>query len=244
MTLDPKQDHDYKRASKLKDLGNERLLVHDYNHAVEKYSEALTLLEDSKETSAVLTLCAILLSNRAQAYIKTEAYGLAVADAGLAIVRDATYAKGYYRRGTAEFALNKPKAARKDFRMVCKLRPQDRDARAKLQECEKACREAAFAAAIESDETVPLSCTLDLAKIPIEASYDGPHPSKDEAGVSLGSPLDNIEDEKMLFTPGMLPMEFAMVRIVFVICLTSIVVCYEHIQVCLFVALFALINYC
>ena len=205
-------------ALKLKDSGNDLLLAHDYNKAVERYTEALTLLDDivddhDSSKNEISALCAILLANRAQAYIKTEAYGLAVQDASLAIQRDAKYPKGYYRRGTAEFALNKHKAARKDFRMVCKLRPQDRDARAKLQECEKAVREAAFAAAIESEETIPLSSTLDVAAIHMETSYDGPHPSKGGTGLDV-APLVDADDEKMLFTPGMLPMEFVMVSVI------------------------------
>ena len=39
-------------------------------------------------------------------------------------------------------ALGRAKAARKDFRAVCKLRPKDRDARTRLSECDKAVREA------------------------------------------------------------------------------------------------------
>lgn len=209
----------FDEASRLKNIGNDLLLEHDYNKAAEKYTEALNALNgsidsedaDDNEKSVIndnaetCKLRAILFSNRAQAYIKTEAYGLAVQDATNAIKADKTYPKGYYRRGTAEFALNKPKAARKDFRMVCKLRPKDRDARAKFNECEKACREAAFALAIESEETVPLSSTIDLSTISIESSYDGPHP----CGATAVA-LDNFEEEKTMFLPGMLPREFVM----------------------------------
>ena len=123
----------------LKDEGNTALKEGHFTEAIHHYSTALSHLPDN----------AIILSNRALAYIKVENYGLAIQDATHAIASDPSYPKGYYRRGTAEFALGRAKAARKDFRAVCKLRPKDRDARAKLAECEKSVREAAFAAAIE-----------------------------------------------------------------------------------------------
>jgi serine/threonine-protein phosphatase 5 len=57
---------------------------------------------------------------------------------------------------------------------VLKLVPNDQDAQKKFKMCERAMKEAAFAAAIESEETVPLSQTIDVAAIPLESSYDGP----------------------------------------------------------------------
>ena len=77
-----------------------------------------------------------------------ENYCLAIQDTTHAIEFDSSYPKEYYRRGTAEFALGRAKAARKDFKTVCKLRPKVRDARARLSECDKFVREAAFAGAI------------------------------------------------------------------------------------------------
>lgn len=196
-------------ASALKDEGNVFLLDHLYTEAVKKYSEAIEVIGDETADDETKKLLAILLSNRAQAYIKTEAYGLAVRDASSAIKADPKYPKGYYRRATAEFALNKPREARKDFKVVCRLRPKDRDARAKLVECEKAVKEAAFALAIESEESIPLSSTMDFSTIRIENSYDGPHPNKE----TIDFAPSELEDEKMMFMPGMLPLDFAMAAI-------------------------------
>jgi serine/threonine-protein phosphatase 5 len=180
---------------RLKALGNDALAIGHYLQAIDFYSEALEHVQTN----------AIVLSNRALAFIKVENYGLAIADATEAIACDPNYAKGYYRRGTAEFALSKPKAARKDFRAVCKLKPKDRDARSRLQACEKAVREAAFAAAIFSTATAPLTDTYDPSALPIDpVSYDGPHPSGDLIS-------DTMETEIALFQPGNLPMEFVMV---------------------------------
>jgi serine/threonine-protein phosphatase 5 len=188
-------EHAEAKSLELKQQGNDALVAGKFLEAIKFYSEALEYAPTS----------AIILSNRAQAYIKTENYGLAILDASAAIEHDAAYAKGYYRRGSAHFALSKYKAARKDFRQVCKLKPKDRDARAKLAECEKAVREEAFRKAIESEETIPLSETYDPNTLSIETKYDGPHPLADAA-------LSNMEEEAALFQPGKLPMDFVLVR--------------------------------
>jgi serine/threonine-protein phosphatase 5 len=175
----------------LKNKGNAALQAGHFVEAIELYTQAISV--SSKPN-------AILLSNRSQALIKIENYGLAIADATAAIAADPSYPKGYYRRGTATFALNKPKEARKDFRMVCQLVPQDKDARSRLAECEKIVKEAAFAAAITSMEVAPLSETYDSKNIPMESSYDGPHPCLEE------------KDRDAMFEPGVLPRDFVMVR--------------------------------
>jgi serine/threonine-protein phosphatase 5 len=177
-----------------KDEGNEALMSGHYNEAVHHYSTALSHLPGN----------AIVLSNRALAYIKLENYGLAIQDATHAVEADPNYPKGYYRRGSAEFALGRTKAARKDFRAVCKLRPKDRDARAKLNECDKAIKEAAFAAAILSEESVPLSEVLQPESIIVEKNYDGPHP--------MGMEMMRCEqaEEASLFEPNRLPREFVL----------------------------------
>ncbi|CAB9502955.1 protein phosphatase PP1 [Seminavis robusta] len=179
---------------RLKTLGNNELVAGHFLQAIKFYSEAL----DYTPTNA------IVLSNRAQAYLKVENYGLAQSDATAAIESDPTYAKGFYRRASAHYALNKFKLARKDFKQVCKLKPKDRDARAKLAECEKAVREAAFADAIVSEQTVPLSSSFNPEDIAIDSSqYFGPHPG-------LEGVLTNMEEEEALFAPGKLPRKFCM----------------------------------
>ncbi len=180
----------------LKDKGNKALMEGHPLQAVGLYTQALDALDAPN---------AIILSNRAQAFIKVENYGLAIADATLAIETDSSYPKAYYRRGTAEFALSKAKQARKDFKMVCKLRPKDRDARARYAECDKRVKEAAFAAAIQSAETVPLSESYQPNDIIIAPGYDGPHPN----GACLAN--GDLDKEDAMFEPGKLPMDFVMV---------------------------------
>ena len=183
------------KSLECKEKGNVALTAGKYLDAIGFYTEALEFTPSN----------AIVLSNRAQAYIKVENYGVAILDADAAIEADPNYVKGYYRRATANFALHKFKAARKDFRSVCKLIPKDRDARARLNACEKQIKEEAFSKAIMSEETTPLSMTYDPTNIPIDSGYDGPHPHPD------GQTTD-MEVESVLFQPGNLPLEFVMVR--------------------------------
>jgi serine/threonine-protein phosphatase 5 len=184
----------------LKDNGNKALMAGHPLEAIGIYTEALDLLDEPN---------AIILSNRAQAFIKVENYGLAISDATLAIEADAAYPKAYYRRGTAHFALSKAKLARKDFKQVCKLRPKDRDARSRYAECDKRVKEALFAAAIQSAETVPLSESFQANDIIIAPNYDGPHPDGGEVCLANG----DLDKEDALFEPGKLPMDFVMAAI-------------------------------
>lgn len=151
-------------ANALKDEGNAFLLNMKYSSAAQKYSDAIEMYPT-----------AVFYSNRAMAMIKLESYGSAILDANEAISLDPTYIKGYYRRGSANFALGKVKEARKDFRTVCKLKPKDADAKKKLAACEKAVKAQLFLDAIESEQTTPLSQTLNIDDMEVESSYDGPH---------------------------------------------------------------------
>jgi serine/threonine-protein phosphatase 5 len=182
------------KANEFKDRGNQEQELGHYLQAIQLYTEGLMYRPNH----------AILLSNRAMAYIKIENYGLALLDADTAIESDPSYAKAYYRRASANFALHHFKLARKDFRTVCKLTPKSKDARLKLAQVEKEIKEEAFAKAIEADQTSPLSLTYDPNTIEIVASYDGPHPASD------GSLLTDMESESALFQPGSLPRDFVM----------------------------------
>jgi len=187
------------KALELKDEGNKALMAGKTLDAIRLYSEGLEFAPTN----------AVLLSNRAMAYIKVENYGVAIQDATNAVKADPAYAKGYYRRGTAEFALNKHKAARKDFKKVCQLKPKDRDARTRLAACDKSVKEAAFAAAIESEETIPLSETYDPNQLTVDVGYDGPHPAGGVAPMTDGE----LDEEEDLFRPGHLPRDFVLAAV-------------------------------
>ncbi|KAI8049223.1 Metallo-dependent phosphatase-like protein [Syncephalis plumigaleata] len=136
-----------------------------YAEAIEKYSKAIEL--DPTVPA--------YYSNRAFAYIKTEAFGYAIADADKAIELDASYAKAYYRRATANMALFNFKKSFSDFRMVVKRAPADKDARRQLAECEKIVRRIEFEKAIEvEDADKSVAESIDLEAMLVEDSYDGP----------------------------------------------------------------------
>lgn len=67
------------------------------------------------------------------AHIRLEEYGSAIADATKALECDPKYAKAYYRRGDAAFALSRFKDAVRDFRTAAKLAPKDPDLRRKVR---------------------------------------------------------------------------------------------------------------
>jgi serine/threonine-protein phosphatase 5 len=115
-----------------------------------------------------------------------ESYGLAIEDANEAIKLDPAYIKAYYRRGSANYALGKTKAALRDFKAVVKLVPKDADAQKKMKACEKAVREDAFNKAIEVEN--PLAGTgikVDVDNIIVEPGYDGPKLEQPEPGLSV-----------------------------------------------------------
>ncbi|KAK1790117.1 hypothetical protein P4O66_013952 [Electrophorus voltai] len=96
------------KAEKLKEKANNYFKEKDYENAIRYYTEALELNPSN----------AIYFSNRSLAYLRTECYGYALADATHALEIDKNYIKGYYRRATSNMALGKFKAALKDYETV------------------------------------------------------------------------------------------------------------------------------
>ena len=133
-------------------------------------------------------------SNRAFCHLKLENYGLAIADASVALELDGSFVKGYYRRGSAYMALSKFKDALRDFRAVRQLKPNDRDAFEKFCACEKEVKREAFEKAIHSEDKtqLPVSRRVDLSAIIVEDSYNGPRltfPLTHEAVVEVANAL-------------------------------------------------------
>ena len=96
---------------------------------------------------------------------------MALFDASEAIKKDPKNVKGYYRRGQAYAALSQLKLSVADFKTVCKMQPQNRDARAKYELTLKAFKEAELAKAIYCEEK---KVEVDIQSINVDASYDGP----------------------------------------------------------------------
>ncbi|KFQ60717.1 Serine/threonine-protein phosphatase 5, partial [Pelecanus crispus] len=134
-------------------------------NAVKYYSSAIELNPTN----------AIYYGNRSLAYLRTECYGYALADATRAVELDKKYVKGYYRRAASNMALGKFKAALRDYETVVKVRPNDKDAKLKYQECHKIVKQKAFERAIASDEHKrSVVDSLDIESMTIEDEYSGP----------------------------------------------------------------------
>lgn len=151
------------QADALKDKGNAEFAAGQYTHAVDHYTAAIELAPS-----------AVLFCNRAFAQLKIENYGSAIADAEAAMKLDPGNPKAAYRRGSALMALSRYKLAKRDFAAVAKARPADKDAAAKLAECERAIKRAAFEAAIATEASKPPSETLDPSSLAVAPDYDGP----------------------------------------------------------------------
>ncbi|XP_039181065.1 serine/threonine-protein phosphatase 5 [Crotalus tigris] len=153
------------RAEALKTQANDYFKAKDYENAVKYYSQAIELNPTN----------AIYYANRSLAYLRTECYGYALADATKSIDLDKKYIKGYYRRATSNMALGKFKAALRDYETVVQVKPNDKDAKMKYQECHKIVKQKAFERAIASDEHKrSVVDSLDIENMTIEDEYSGP----------------------------------------------------------------------
>jgi serine/threonine-protein phosphatase 5 len=163
-----------------------------------KYEEAITLYSTAIEELQAEAVpqppssrdAAILFANRAFCEQKLEQYGSALRDASSSIENDATYAKAFYRRGSANLFLGHTEEALADFRAAVKLEPKSREARQKLDMCRKAVRALLFSRAIETDDEPPVSEGMDQR---IGSMAD---PGSDYAGPRLPS-----RDGEMYITP-------------------------------------------
>lgn len=175
------------RAEAAKAEGNELFKKSSYAKALLSYTFAIDFGSppedsgdcglDSLDDAVTPPPCPYLqvyYANRAFCHIKLENFGSALIDAGKATEIKPEFTKGWYRRGTANMALGRTKDALKDFTHLCKLAPQDRDAREKLKGCQKQLAEERFKRAIETESSKPPSTLVNLESIPIDSSYAGP----------------------------------------------------------------------
>ena len=176
-------------AEKFKAEGNAAFKEQDFVKAAERYSKAI---ENNPNEAA-------LYGNRSFAYIKSEFYGYALADAHKAIELDSRYIKGYYRRASSNMALGKFKLALKDYEFVAKVCPNDKDAQSKLTECQKIVKRIAFEKAIAVDDHKKSAFDMvdieSLRSSAVESDYTGPR-LDDNHQVSLKFVTDLMEHYK------------------------------------------------
>ena len=113
--------------------------------------------------------------NRSFAYLRTECFGYAITDADKALELDRGYLKAYYRRAEANMALGRYRKSLADYETVKRARPNDKDAYGKHKECDKIVKRLAFERAINVDcLKKSIFETLDIEKMEVDASYNGP----------------------------------------------------------------------
>jgi len=152
-------------AEKMKADANACFKQEKFAAAEELYTKAIEL----DNTNSVY------YANRSITHLKQENFGYALSDASKAIELDASYTKAYYRRAAAHMALGKYKLALRDYERVSKVRPNDKDAKAKFTECRKIVQQIAFNKAIAVDEkATSVAENLDMESMIVEDKYDGP----------------------------------------------------------------------
>ncbi|POS75292.1 protein phosphatase 5 [Diaporthe helianthi] len=156
-------EDDKAKSVALKNKGNDAFKKHDWPTAIDFYSQAIDI-DDTEPT---------YFANRAQAYLKTEAYGYAIQDATKAIELNPGFVKAYYRRAIAHAAVLRPKDALKDFKTCTQIDPGNKDAKLKLVECQKIVRQYDFFAAIEVSDAPSAAEGLDVSSMAVEPDYDG-----------------------------------------------------------------------
>ncbi|XP_024864543.1 tetratricopeptide repeat protein 12 [Kryptolebias marmoratus] len=102
-----------KKATALKDKGNEAYAEGDYETAVKFYSEGLAELKDMQP----------LYTNRAQAYIKLKRYKEAIDDCEWALKCNERCIKAYLHMGKAYHGLKKYNEAKKCFEKIQEIEP-------------------------------------------------------------------------------------------------------------------------
>ena len=162
----------------------------NFEKALDMYSEAIFCKVPKKQK-------AVYYANRAFVNIKLENYAIALFDANESISCDSSYSKGYYRRGSANVALNHLADAVKDFKKVCQLEPQNKDARDKFATTMKEHKEREFAKCIQKEDE---RIVVDVNQIEVEASYQGPTLDGPEAinGPWVQKLMEYLQGQKVL----------------------------------------------
>lgn len=151
-------------AIRLKDQGNALLKDHRFDEAIELYTKAVEL----DPTNVVF------YSNRAQAEIRLEMYGYAIADCDRALELDPKFMKAYYRKGVSLMAILKHKEALGCFKTVLKTLPNDKLTLENHKQCANYLKRQAFERAIASEEKLLVICSVDFEHLLIEKTWTGP----------------------------------------------------------------------
>ena len=97
-------------------------------------------------------------------------------------------------------ALGKFKLALRDYERVCKVRPNDKDAKNKFTECRKIVQQIAFNKAIAVEEkSNSVAENLDVESMIVEDKYDGPRLAENKVTEEfVDKLLEHYKDQKLL----------------------------------------------
>jgi serine/threonine-protein phosphatase 5 len=193
------------QAVALKNQGNKAFAAHDWEGAIDLYTKAIELNPQDPT----------FYSNRAQANIKSEAYGYAIADATKAIEIDPNFVKAYYRRAVAYTAILKSRDALRDFKTVVRKAPNDKDAKLKLAECEKIVKRVEFFRAIEIGDEPSAAEGLDLDSMVVEPEYDGARLGNEMTPEFIDDMLERFKNGKKLHKKYVYQIVLAVKKIIY-----------------------------
>ena len=152
----------------------------NYPEAIQLYTKAIELRPSDH----------VLYSNRSMCHLSMGNNEKALEDANQSLYYDITYAKGYYRKGAALFAMGDLKLAFDAFLSGNHIAPKDRDMRKQLDKIEKLLEEQKKAEA-EKKDNPPESETLDPSqKMPEKKKNEKPIHETPES-----EPMDCEEDD-------------------------------------------------
>eukprot|EP01017_Pseudomicrothorax_dubius_P035733 TRINITY_DN5050_c0_g2_i1.p1 TRINITY_DN5050_c0_g2~~TRINITY_DN5050_c0_g2_i1.p1 ORF type:complete len:466 (+),score=142.45 TRINITY_DN5050_c0_g2_i1:345-1742(+) len=121
-----------KKVEDLKEKGNNAFKNNEYDQAIEFYSQAIDLDKDNKN------VVAILLANRAAAYVKKDQDNEAMKDLKQSIELNDNYAKAFIRKGEVHMRRNEPEDALRDFERARGIDPHAADFGRLIKEAKQA----------------------------------------------------------------------------------------------------------
>jgi len=119
-------------AEEFKSQGNSYFVSLEYTNAIDCYSKSLSALDDMESNPELVQVAdpkefrKLVLSNRAQSYLKLKAYSKAFVDADGACKIDSGHIKSLGRRGTACYYLDKFRDAKRDFSIALAVEPTNK----------------------------------------------------------------------------------------------------------------------
>jgi serine/threonine-protein phosphatase 5 len=123
--------------------------------------------------------------------------------------------QAYYRRAVAYTAILKTKDALRDFKIVVKKAPTDKDAKLKMAECDKMVRRVAFFSAIELGDEPSAAEGLDLDSMAIDADYDGVKIGKEMTQEFIDDMIERFKNGKKIHKKYVYQIVLAVKQIVY-----------------------------